>query len=153
MVQINFDASTVEPAGSYDLLPEGEYVVSVESCEMKQSKASGDQYLQFKFVVMQGEYTKRLIFHNINKWSKNEMARQIADRELSAICHATGIIKPRDTAELVGIPMLAKITIEKDKTGQYGDKNKIKWFKNRKEKTLHAVPAQSSGSAGESPWG
>jgi hypothetical protein len=148
MVQINFDANNVEPAGSFAPLPEGEYLVKAEECELKTSKADS-KYLKFKFVVCQGEYEKRTIYHNINKWHTNEIARKIAEGELSAICHATGVMTPRDTAELLGIPLVVRVIIERDKNGQYPDKNVIKAFKSRKANTPKAVKAVPEQ---DNPW-
>lgn len=58
-LRINMDG--VETGGK--TLPEGSYVVKVESVELKES-TSGSEYLAFTFEVVEGKHKKAKLFHN-----------------------------------------------------------------------------------------
>ena len=52
---------------------------------------------------------------------------EIAQRTLSAICHATGRMQVQDSEELHLIPMIADVTVKPPKNG-YGESNKVHYL-------------------------
>lgn len=153
MVQLNFDANQVEPDAGMDVVPAGWYNVAVDETEMKPTKGGDGAYLKFRFTILDGQYHGRKLFINLNIRNPNPQTVEIAQRQLSAICHATGVLNLQDTQQLYGIPLKVKVSVRKDPTGQYEDQNDIKSFKNINEQVDMAggptPPAQSGfGNAG-----
>lgn len=111
-----FDASTVEPRKAIEALPEGKYIVIAEnSVEKPNSKGTGT-FLEFQFQVIDGHYQGQKLWDRLNLNNPNPVAVEIAKGTLSAICRATGIMAPQDSAELHNIPIEVKVTCRKDAT-------------------------------------
>ena len=133
----NFNAHEVEPV-DFSALPSGEYTALISSSEFRNTKAGDGQYLVLAFQVIEGPYTGRYIWHNLNLMSSNPKASDIAQRELSAICRATGQMQISDSSSLHDIPLLIKVAYIPAKD-QWPEKNQIKAFK--PAGSLAAVPA------------
>ena len=110
MANLNgFDATQIEPNGKPDALPAGKYkCVAIES-EFKDTKDGNGKYLQFVFEVVDGEYKGRRIWDRLNLVNHNSQAVDIARGTLSAICHAVGVLQPKDSAQLHWIPLIVKV--------------------------------------------
>jgi hypothetical protein len=123
-----FDASTVDPSVGFDPVPAGDYPAIMTDSEFKPTKSGDGEYLQCTWEIIDGTFTKRLIFDRLNLKNKNETASKIAMSTLSAICHAVGVLKPKGSVELHGKPCMIKVGVEErnDKPGSYS--NKIKGY-------------------------
>lgn len=119
MTTLNFDANSVEPAKPLSALPPAKYNAEITDSEMKETKAGDGQYLQFTFTVIDGEQAGRKLWARLNLVNSNKTAVEIAERELSAICHAAGVLKVGDSQELHNRPMVLDVGVEKNKdTGE-----------------------------------
>lgn len=87
-VQGFFDANTVPPAQGLDGHPPGmfPFVVSNTQCVENKAKDGGMFRVTMKSDV--GE-----IQNNYNLWNQSPQAVEIANKELSALCHAVGIFR------------------------------------------------------------
>ena len=125
----DFDANTVEPV-DFSPLPSGEYTVLISNSEMRSTKSGDGQYLALTFQVLEGPKQGRMLWHNLNLINNNPKAVEIAQRELSAICHAVNVMRIKDSTQLHDLPM--KITVEfipakpDGKGGEWPEKNRIK---------------------------
>ena len=126
MAMLSFDATTVQPDEGFDPVPAGDYPVIITDSEMKQTKAGTGHYLQLTLQVIDGPAKNRLIWHRLNIQNPNATAQEIGQRQLSALCHAVGKLQVQDSAELHGIPFVARVIV---KTDDYGAKNEIKSVK------------------------
>lgn len=116
MANLNgFDANEVEPATPYTPLPVNRYLVKITESEMKQTKSQTGGYLELTFLVLEGQYKGRTQKDRLNLKNANEKAVQIARAELSAICRAVGVMKPRDSVDLHNIPLVIDVDQKKDK--------------------------------------
>ncbi len=68
----------------------------------------------------------RKLFDRLNLVNANAQTVEIAQRTLSAICHATGRLQVQDSEDLHLIPMLADVTVKPPKNG-YGESNKLRY--------------------------
>jgi hypothetical protein len=112
MAALNFNAAAVEPQQSFDALPPGRYDAIISASEMKDTKAGTGQYLQLTFDVVGGQYEGRKLWSRLNLVNPNATAVQIAERELSAICHCVGILVPADSEELHDRPLIVDVIQE-----------------------------------------
>lgn len=127
----NFDASIVAPATEFQALPSGEYLMAITESEMKETKGGTGQYLQMSFTVLNcavQEHLGRKVFVRLNLINANQTAVDIAQRELSAICHAVGVLKLQDSQKLHDLPMVCKVQHIPAK-GEFAESNKISAYK------------------------
>ena len=109
-----FDASQVPEQQEFTALPEGQYVVIATASEEKVTKAGTGKYLQITFEVLDGAFKGRKLWARLNLWNPNQTAKDIAQRELGAICRAVGVIRPNDSAELHNKPLVITVKVELD---------------------------------------
>ena len=152
-----FDASTVDPQDSFDPIPAGNYLVEITDSEMKPTKAGTGSYLQMTLKVLQGNYAGRLLWERLNLDNPNKTAVEIAQKTLSSICHATGVLNVTDSVQLHNKPMIAKVKVKRD--DEYGDKNELSGFKKAEGAAMPTAAhpavqqaAQSAPAAQSMPW-
>lgn len=148
MAQLNFDATQVAPdTGSGDALPAGWYNVMMDESENKPtSKGNGDFYLNCRFNILDGAYAGRKLFTRLNLKNSNPVAQEIGYKQLSAICHAVGVLQVPDSSLLHGKPLKVKIKVRKA-TDEYEASNDITAFKNINEPTNN-IGAADPGAGG-----
>jgi hypothetical protein len=122
-----FDATTVDPAAGFELFPAGQYVVQIVSSEMRPTRDGGGQYLWLELDVLEGPLAGRKLFDRLNLVNASAQTVEIAQRTLSAICHATGRLQVQDSQELHLIPMIADVKVKPPKNG-YGESNKVHYL-------------------------
>jgi len=125
MAIFEFNAAEVEPTAKYNPLPVGDYKVVIKSSEMKPTKSGTGQYLELWYTVVDGEHKGRKIVNRLNLRNDNPKTVQWAQRDLSAICHAVGVLTLRDTSELHNKPMIVSVIVREGK-GDYSASNEIK---------------------------
>jgi len=133
----SFNAEDVAPSGSYSVIPAGKYTAVIESAENKMTKANDGEYLSLKFKIVEGDHANRVVWCNLNLVNKNPTAVEIARGDLSAICRAIGVLNPESPEELLGIPLVIKVSIRKE-SGNYPEGNDIKGY--------------SAADVGDAPW-
>ena len=122
----SFDATSVEPTTAQELLPAGKYRAQIVESEMRVTKNGMGQFLWLMLDILEGDYKDRKIFDQLNLVNPNPTTVEIAQRTLSAICHATGKMHVSDSEELHLIPMTIQVKIKPPKNG-YGESNKVRY--------------------------
>ena len=146
MAALNFNAAEVQPQQSFDALPPGRYEAIISASEMKDTKAETGQYLQLTFDVVGGQYEGRKLWSRLNLVNPNATAVQIAERELSAICHCVGILVPADSEELHDALLVIDVIQELNPmSGQ--QTNRIKGYSQVSAPAPKAKPAAPAGFA------
>lgn len=148
-----FNAETIEPQTSYDPLPADWYPVMITDSEEKPTKAGTGSYLQMTLEVVEGQYKGRLIWERLNLDNPNSTAVEIAQRALSGICRATGVMTPGDSSELHNKPIMAKVAVDPGK-GAYGPSNSVKEYAgmNTEQSAPLAAKEDTGSSASTPPW-
>lgn len=124
MVAYAFNAQQFEPRyGGSGGLPAGKYPVIITDTKQVPTKNNDGGYLAVELRVTEGPmqggtHTDRLNLHNTNP----ETVR-IANQQLSAYCHVTGVFQFQDTAQLHNIPFMVEIGPQK--TGEYTEVKKL----------------------------
>ena len=132
MANLNgFNATEVEPTTSFEPLPAGKYLAAITESEMKPTKSGAGSYLQMTLTILEGEFKNRVLWARLNLNNPNATAVKIARSELSAICHAVGVMQPRDSVDLHNLPLVITVKVKKrEDTGELT--NEIKGYE-RKE--------------------
>lgn len=150
-----FDATQHDPAGEgFELIPAGEYPVMIVKSEMKPTKAGTGQYLELEMDLQDG--SSRKVWDRLNLINPNPKAVEIAQRSLSAICHATGQMSVQDSEQLHGRLMVAVIKVEPGQ-GAYGPSNGVKTYKPANAGGVAptpqaAAPTQTQAAPASAPW-
>ena len=143
----NFNANEVEPTSSFEPIPAGKYLAAITESEMKPTKTGSGRYLQLTFTIIDGEYKNRVLWARLNLENPNATVVKIARAELSAICHATGVMTPRDSVELHNLPLLIGVKLKKRDDGELS--NEIKTYERRAQAT---PPPQAPAASAPAPW-
>ena len=147
MAQINpFDATQVSPESQFAPLPNGDYPVVITESEVKPTKDGAGQYLQLTLEVIDGHYKGRKIWDRLNLWNKNSTAVEIAQRALSQICHAIGVLQVQDTVMLHNKPLVATLAV-RAAGGGYDESNDVKGYKAYSSGPAPVAPAVNAPAA------
>ena len=149
MAMLDFNANEVAPLAPLEAIPAGKYEVVVTDSDMKPNKAGTGSYLELWVEIVSGEHAGRRLVTRLNLSNPSRRAVEMARAELSAICHAAGVLTPRDSQELHNIPVLATVRLV-DRADGTGKANEIGGWEARKS----PVPAQAAPvtATGASPW-
>ncbi len=150
MANLNgFNAADVEPTGNFEPIPAGKYLAAITESEMKPTKNGGGSYLQLTFTIIEGQHKNRVLWARLNLDNPNATAVRIAQAELSAICHATGVMRPRDSAELHNLPLVIAVRLRKrEDTGELT--NEIRGYERKGAGA--AAQQQPPAASGTPPW-
>lgn len=115
MVFLNFDAELVEPSTGFSPLPAGKYLAEITNSIMKPTKKGDGKYLELEFTVITGEFKGRKVWDRLCLFHSNLQTVEIAKSNLSAICHAVGVLKPNDSTELHHRPLTITVKCRTDR--------------------------------------
>ncbi len=127
-----FDATTVDPSTSFPVYPAGKYLCEIIQSEMRATKDGNGQFLWLELGILDGEHAGGKIFDRLNLVNANTQAQEIAQRTLSAICHAIGVMQVSDSEQLHFKPLVVDVRVRpagKDKSGVERDaQNEVKGY-------------------------
>lgn len=141
---MGFDANEVAPSAPREALPEGKYVAVITHSEMKANKANTGSYLELTFEVTEGPHAGRTVKARLNLHNPNSQAVQIARAELSAVCRAVGVLKPQDSTDLHGLPLVVHVkVVKRQDNGELS--NEVAGY-SRRESATTTAPAVANGT-------
>jgi len=149
MASLNFDSNNVAPDTGFDPIPAGDYTAVIIDSDMKTTKNGAGQYLALTLQIIDGPYANRMLWDRLTLVHDNAKTVEIAQRRLSAICHAVGVLAVQDSTQLHNRPMVVRLKYVEDP--QYGPKNEIGSYK----ATQGQAPAAQRPSAqapAAMPW-
>ncbi len=152
MGNLDFNATSVEPQTSFEPIEAGKYQVKIRNTEKRETKNRTGHLLQLELEIQGPTHKGRILFDRLNLWNSNQTAVEIAQRTLSAICHAVGIMHIKNHEELRGKVLDAKVAV-KPAEGQYEASNEVKGYS-----AVSAAPQQPvitstpSSDAATPPW-
>ena len=111
-LQQPFNANAVDPTqgGNYQQLPAGKHPVIIVASEVKATSDNTGGMVVFELQVTDGPAKGASGPMRINLYNASDKARQIAEAQMSALCHATGVFMLQDTQQLHGIPFAVDVT-------------------------------------------
>lgn len=129
MATLNFDANAIQPDTSFEPIPAGWYNAIIDESEMKPTRDGSGAYLALRFNIIDGQYAGRKVFTRLNLRNQNPVAQDIAQKQLSSICHAVNVLNVQDSSQLHALPMQIRVKVTNDPTGQYDTSNEISGYK------------------------
>jgi hypothetical protein len=115
MAKIAFNAAAVTPSAPMGVLTPGTYRAEITGTEVKATKAGTGTYLSVEFAINDGPARGRKLWGIYNIDNPSDKAVEIAQRELSALCHAVGkggMVD--DSDELLGLSVALSVGIDKN---------------------------------------
>lgn len=164
-----FDATQVDPTQEFEPLPQGKYhaqVISSEKRGIGQDGGKGEK-LTLCWQIMTGPLEGRMVWQDLLLWynvagEKGDKTREIAQRQLSEVCHAAGKLNISDSEDLHHRPCEISVGFQRKQNAGDPDRNEVKGVKalngGGQQQTAFgggqkaAAPA-SSASAGNAPSG
>jgi len=136
MAKLNFNASEVStPQSGYEPRPAGDYTMQVVNSDMRTTKSGTGQYLWLEFDILSGPVRGKF-FERLNLFNDNTKAVEIANRQLSAICNAVGLVALQDSEQLHMKPLKVVLKVAESKDGSLQN--------NAKYLPLNAAPAAAA---------
>lgn len=121
----NFDPN--QHHDSYEPLPAGDYLVMITESTIDQ-KDDGAQFVKVTMEVMQPEqHYGRKCFANFTLEHANPKAVEVGRKILSNLCRAVGVMAPRETEELHGIPFFTRLVVDQWDDGSLHNEAKAYW--------------------------
>ena len=153
----NFNAESIEPNTSYEPIPAGWYTAIISNSEMKATRDGYGEYLSLTLQIIEGNYQNRLVFARLNLKNANDVAVDIAKKDLAAICRAVGVMSPQASEELHDKPLMIKVKV-RPASGKYEASNDIGGYKTVEGQDLTPAPKAASKpqtpppAATKKPW-
>lgn len=144
-----FDATTVEPSAPMEVLPDAFYPMVISASKWEKTKKGDGAFLELTLTVVEGPMKGRKVWDRLNLQNPNTQAMEIAQRTLSAICHATGVLKVTDSSQLHDLPMEVKVIV---KSGERGPMNEVKGYKKLAAVTAAPVAKAVASAPASAPW-
>ena len=123
-LQQAFDANNVNPQQSTGQLPIGKHPVVISDSIVKATQKNDGGYLELELRIMDGPMTGTTGAYRLNLYNQSAKAVEIANQQLSAICHVTGQFLIQDSAQLHNIPFIVEVGPQKDNP-QYTEVKKV----------------------------
>lgn len=143
-----------------DPLPTGEYLAMITDSEWKATKKNDGEYLELTYDIIDGACKGRKLWVRLNLKNANAEAVEIANRDLSAIRQATGVLNPDDSVELHNKPHIIRVEFiaagtTKGKKRYDQDTNEVRAYKKLDGVAPAPVAAApvSAPASGVKPWG
>jgi len=119
-----FNANNFDPTQGVGGLPIGRHPVIIQSSDVKATKANDGGYLQLDLQIIDGPQKGTVGAYRINLYNASQQAVDIANRQMSAISHVTGVFMIQDTAQLHNIPFIIEVGPQKNDP-QYTEVKKV----------------------------
>lgn len=154
MAQLGYNSADVPPNDhqEYSLMPAGDYLLLINSSELKDGKKPGAKRLIFTGTVQGPTHKGQKLWPEFNVFNPSEMAQKIGRQELNDLGVACGIPLGtlRDSSQLHNKLVTVSVEVEAG-TGGYKDKNVCKKFapaaggQQRQATAPYTPPASQAG--------
>lgn len=153
MTQFQFNAANITPQEVFTPLPAGVYLAQVVESDVRPLKSGQGRALALTFQVINGPYANRRVFANLNVEHRGSAeAERIAQSQLSALCHAVGVINLQDTTQLHMRPVTIRVRVRRDESGQYPDKAEVTGFEAASSGPAPVAVQPRPPAAQAAPW-
>ena len=148
-----------ENENNFEPIPAGWYEVSINSAELKDTKAGTGEYIAMRYDVLGPAHQGRVIFGNLNIRNPNPKAQDIGIQQLGEMMRAIGLPSVEDTDQLVGGHLEVKVKI-REASGGYDASNDVSGFRAVKggavpmatKKAAKPEKADAAPAAASPPW-
>lgn len=144
-LNMNFNARTVDPTqrtGSN--LPVGKHPVVITDSEVRATNDGNNGLLALELTVIDGPSKGQTGEYRLNLYHQSSpKAVEIAQRQLSAICHVIGVYDVNDSQQLHGKPFIVEVALQKGEEAQKNGYTEVK--------KVYDINGNEPGKAGAGP--
>lgn len=148
-----FDATKVQPAREFTLLPNGQYAGVVVKSELRGEEGEPQTLWLEHEVIQEGEYFGRKLWIDLRMAGYSQASIDYAARILTSLCRAINEDQVNDEQILCNKPVMINVKV-KPADGQYKAKNEIssyEAFKNVMPARAAPQPARPAPAAPVAP--
>jgi hypothetical protein len=126
VLDLAFDSDNEEGTPAYELIPPGKYTAQVMTASCGPTKNGKGQMVKLTWEITEGPYDNRRLFQNILIAHESPDAQKFGRQKFKDVVSACGVTgQVQDLGVLLNVPCLLSVGIEKDKTGEHEDKNRV----------------------------
>lgn len=116
-----FDATQYEPyVAGFKTYPAATYLMAISDMVPQLARNSTENgLLRVEYTIYSEPHMNEKYTEFLNLWHTNDQTREIALRQLSAICHTVGRLQIDNLSELVNLPMLNELDYQEATQGGY----------------------------------
>lgn len=147
-----FDATQVDPTQGMGQLPVGRHPVVIIGSEIRPNKDNTGGMLVLELGIIDGPHKGTTGPYRLNLYNNSQKAAEIAHKQLSAICHVTGVFKVDDSAQLHNIPFMVEVGEQpKSDSNPDGKYTEIKKVFDRNGNEPGKAPAPTAQQPAQAP--
>jgi len=121
-----FNADEEEGTKPPELLPSGKYGAEIEDAHVATTKNGNGQMVCLKWRIVEGEHENRVLFDQILVQHTSADAQKFGRQKFKDVCLACNITGQVTDLEVLKFKKASiRVGIARDKSGEYGDKNRI----------------------------
>jgi len=121
-----FNADEEEGTKPLELLPPGKYGAEIEDAYVATTKNGNGQMVCLKWRIVEGEHENRVVFDQILVQHTSADAQKFGRQKFKDVCFACNITGQVTDLEVLKFKKASiRVGIARDKSGEYGDKNRI----------------------------
>lgn len=109
-----FDATQIDPTQGAGQLPVGKHPVVAVSSSIDATKAGDGGMVIYILKIIDGPHSGVTGPYRLNLYNNSPKAVEIANRQLSALCHVTGVFQIADSDALLNIPFIVEVMPQAD---------------------------------------
>lgn len=113
-LQQPFNPASVDPQAAMSQLPVGQHLVVAITSAIEATKDKTGGLVKFTLSIADGSLRGMQGDYRLNLYNASQKAVEIAQKQLSALCHACGVNNLQDTAQLHNIPFVVVVTPQED---------------------------------------
>jgi hypothetical protein len=127
MSEYDFDVSLVkEVDDDFKPLPAGKYNVTIDYCDVRETKKRNGEMLHLEFLINEGSGQGRKLFDNLLFKHEKPVAVEMGKKKIAALARSIGLEKFSLNDSRAFLQKLLKVEIEiKPGTEGYSDSNEI----------------------------
>ena len=112
------DATKIDPTQGLPSLPVGKHPVIIVESDVKGTKAGDGGLVEFILSIFDGPAKGSTGAYRINLYNSNPQTVEIAHKQMSALCHVTGVYQLQNTQQLHNIPFMIDVGLQKGKENE-----------------------------------
>lgn len=152
MAKLNFTATENTQSTNNGPKPAGDYTMQVVNSDLRDTKSGTGQYLWLEFDILDGP-ARGKFWERLNLLNENPKTVEIANRQLSAICNALGIVALDDSERLHMKPLRVQLKVTEGRDGSLQNSAKYLPLAGTAAKAAPAAaPAPAAAATAQKPW-
>lgn len=108
-----FNALDFDPSQGGGSMPVGKHPVVISDSEVKATQKNDGGYLELTLSIIDGPQKGTTGAYRLNLYNATPKAVEIAQRQMSALCHAINVFQITDTRAMHNIPFIVEVGLQK----------------------------------------